>query len=110
MEEGRPLERASGDTASDTSATSRAPKLVHRVRAAIRVRHYSRRTEEAYIHWIRRYIVFSGKRHPSELGGGEVTAFHRSASSCQATGARPGRFEYGRSAAGIATATRCVLA
>ena len=75
MEDGRYLERASRDTASDTSAANRAPKLLHHVRAAIRVRHYSRRTEEAYVHWIRRYIVFNGKRHPSELGAGEVTAF-----------------------------------
>ena len=37
-------------------------KLLDRVREAIRVRHYSRRTEEAYTHWIRRYIVFHGKK------------------------------------------------
>jgi site-specific recombinase XerD len=39
------------------------------------MRHYSPRTEEAYVHWIRRYIVFHGKRHPRELGDAEVTAF-----------------------------------
>jgi integron integrase len=39
------------------------------------VRHYSVRTERAYFHWIRRFIVFHGKRHPAELGGAEVTAF-----------------------------------
>ena len=44
------------------------PKLLDRVREAIRARHYSRRTEEAYVHWIRRYIVFHGKRHPSTRG------------------------------------------
>lgn len=44
------------------------PRLLDRVRHAIRVRHYSRRTEEAYVHWIRRYIVFHGKAHPSTLG------------------------------------------
>jgi hypothetical protein len=42
----------------------RPPKLLERVRAAMRARHYSRRTEDAYVHWIRRYIVFHGKRHP----------------------------------------------
>jgi integron integrase len=46
-----------------------------RVRAEIRVRHYSRRTEEAYVHWMRRFIVFHGRRHPRELGAAEVQAF-----------------------------------
>ena len=46
-----------------------------KVRQAIRVRHYSRRTEEAYVHWIRRYIVFQGRRHPRELGAPEISAF-----------------------------------
>jgi hypothetical protein len=50
-------------------------KLLDRVRGAIRARHYSRRTEEAYVHWIRRYIVFHRKTHPSEMGVLEVTAF-----------------------------------
>ncbi len=51
------------------------PKLLDRVREAIRLRHYSRRTEQAYVAWIRRFIVFHGKRHPRELGEPEVTAF-----------------------------------
>ena len=51
------------------------PKLLDRVREAISVRHYSRRTEQAYVSWIRRFIVFHGKRHPRELGEQEVTAF-----------------------------------
>jgi site-specific recombinase XerD len=46
-----------------------------RVRRAIRLRHYSPRTEEAYLGWIRRFIVFHGKRHPETLGAAEVTAF-----------------------------------
>ena len=50
-------------------------KLLDRVREAIRLRHYSRRTEEAYVHWIRRYIVFHGRRHPGELGAPEISAF-----------------------------------
>jgi integron integrase len=44
------------------------PRLLDRVRAAARLRHYSRRTEAAYVAWIRRYIFFHGKRHPGELG------------------------------------------
>jgi len=54
---------------------SKPPRLLDQVREAIRVRHYSRRTEQAYIGWIRRFIVFQHKRHPSELGEPEVTAF-----------------------------------
>lgn len=52
-----------------------SPKLLDRVREAIRTRHYSRRTEEAYVHWIRRYIVFHGKAHPSTLGAEKISAF-----------------------------------
>ena len=51
------------------------PRLLDRLRDAIRRRHYSRRTEEAYIHWTKRFIFFHGKRHPSELGEVAVTAF-----------------------------------
>ena len=51
------------------------PRLLDRVRAAVRMRHYSRRTEKAYVAWIRRFIVFHAKRHPSEMGAPEVTAF-----------------------------------
>jgi hypothetical protein len=51
------------------------PRLLDRVRAAIRARHYSRRTEEAYVAWIRRYIFFHGKRHPAEMGAPEISRF-----------------------------------
>jgi integron integrase len=51
------------------------PRLLDRVREAIRARHYSRRTEKAYVGWIKRYIFFHGKRHPAEMGGPEVTRF-----------------------------------
>lgn len=50
-------------------------KLLDRVRDSCRFRHYSIRTEEAYVNWIRRYIVFHGKRHPEELGEDDVRAF-----------------------------------
>ncbi len=53
----------------------RPPGLLDQVRAAIRRLDYSRRTEEAYVHWIKRYIFFHGKRHPNELGEAEATAF-----------------------------------
>ena len=54
-----------------------APKLrlLDRVRAAIRARHYSPRTEDVYVAWVRRFILFHGKRHPVELGAPEITRF-----------------------------------
>jgi integron integrase len=51
------------------------PRLLDRVRAAVRARHFSRRTEQAYVGWIRRYILFHEKRHPAEMGGPEVSKF-----------------------------------
>jgi integron integrase len=59
-----------------TSSTATRPlRLLDRVRAKIRVRNYSPRTEQAYVGWIRRYILFHGKRHPLEMGAPEMTAF-----------------------------------
>src|SRR5215468_6079381 len=52
-----------------------APRLLDRVRAAARLRHLSRRTEKAYVAWIRRFILFHGKRHPADMGPGQVTQF-----------------------------------
>lgn len=54
---------------------SSKPKLLDRVRDICRFRHYSLRTEEAYVQWIRRYILFHGKRHPEQLGEDDVRAF-----------------------------------
>jgi integrase len=51
------------------------PKLLDQVRDAIRMRHYSYRTEEAYVHWVKRYVLFHHKRHPAEMGVAEVSAF-----------------------------------
>ncbi len=52
-----------------------APRLLEALRASIRMRHYSLRTERTYGHWVRRFIVFHGMRHPREMGAAEVTAF-----------------------------------
>ncbi|MCU7942772.1 MAG: integron integrase [Candidatus Thiodiazotropha sp. (ex Cardiolucina cf. quadrata)] len=49
--------------------------FLQKVIDAIRVRHYSRRTEETYLHWIKRYIYFHNKRHPEEMAEREVAAF-----------------------------------
>jgi integron integrase len=57
------------------STAGQPPKLLDRVRNAIRVRHYSLRTEEAYVAWVRRFILFHGKRHPLEMGAAEINAF-----------------------------------
>ncbi|HEV2131032.1 MAG TPA: integron integrase [Longimicrobiaceae bacterium] len=51
------------------------PKLLDQVRAAARLKHYSLRTEEAYVRWIRRYILFHELRHPADLGPEHVRAF-----------------------------------
>ena len=56
-------------------AESNKPRLLDRVREALRARHYSRSTEKAYVAWIRRYIFFHGKRHPAEMGGPEINLF-----------------------------------
>ena len=66
MREGSPFVRAVG---------APAPRLLDRLREAIRVRHYSRRTEKAYVGWVRRFVLFHDKRHPQEMGRVEVSAF-----------------------------------
>jgi hypothetical protein len=45
------------------------------IKAVIRAKHYARRTEEAYLHWARQFILFHGKRHPLELSELEVGSF-----------------------------------
>jgi integron integrase len=58
-----------------TDATATPPRLLDRVRQACRVRHLSRRTEDAYVAWIRRFILFHKKRHPNDMGAEEVSRF-----------------------------------
>ena len=52
-----------------------SPKLLDRMRAEIRLRHYSIRTEESYVDWARRFILYHNKRHPQEMGAEEVRDF-----------------------------------
>jgi integron integrase len=59
----------------DAASAPGQPRLLDRVRVAIRARQYSRRTEKAYVGWIRRFVLFHGKRHPLEMGVAEVTGF-----------------------------------
>lgn len=50
-------------------------RLMDQVRSTLRVHHYSLRTEESYLHWIKRFILFHGKRHPKDMGKNEITEF-----------------------------------
>ena len=78
---GTPAGTAPGGTAPDLARFDQAapgaaaPRLLQRLREAVRVRHYSIRTEDAYADWARRFILFHGKRHPLDLGADEVAAF-----------------------------------
>ena len=56
-------------------AANRPVLLLDQVRQRVRLKHYSIRTEQAYCDWIRRFVIFHGKRHPSALGSAEVEAF-----------------------------------
>src|SRR5262245_24656838 len=69
-----PLPRPGADQSGRIPA-ARAPRLLDQVRAVLRGRHYSPRTEVAYVDWIRRFILFHGKRHPVELAEPEVEHF-----------------------------------
>ncbi len=60
---------------SDKNVTIKPPKLLDQVRGKLRVKHYSLRTEHAYVGWIKRYIFFHGKRHPKDMEARDVEAF-----------------------------------
>ena len=60
---------------SDGVVPNPKSRLLDQVREVIRVKHYSIRTEEAYVQWIKRFIFFHGKRHPREMGATEIEAF-----------------------------------
>jgi len=69
-------ETALREGAMDLNAGTPQPKrLLDQVHDKLRTLHYSPRTEDAYVGWIRHYIFFHGKRHPKDLGAGEVEAF-----------------------------------
>jgi integron integrase len=59
----------------DKNTMQNPPKLIDQVRDRLRVKHYSIRTEQVYVDWIKRYIFFHDKRHPKELGAEELEAF-----------------------------------
>lgn len=59
----------------DITSPETAPKLLDQVRGKIRLKHYSIRTEQAYVDWIKRFVLYFGKRHPRDLGAAEVEQF-----------------------------------
>jgi site-specific recombinase XerD len=67
------LTAMAADEHRPTASTS--PKLLDRIRDTIRTRHYSARTEKAYVAWAKRYVLFHGKRHPADMGANEIAAF-----------------------------------
>jgi integron integrase len=64
-----------GSEYTPNPSLAKPPKLLDRVREQIRLKHYSIRTEQAYVNWIKRFILFHDKRHPQDMGGPEVSAF-----------------------------------
>jgi integron integrase len=72
---GTSLAALMGMPAGDTKPNPDRRGLLEVVRAALRSKHYSRRTEEAYVNWIRRFVRFHNRRHPREMGEAEVSAF-----------------------------------
>ena len=63
------------DALISSGGISSSPRLLDQVRGKIRLKHYSLRTEQAYLDWIKRFIRHHGKRHPREMGAAEVEAF-----------------------------------
>jgi len=63
------------ETAHSLQQKTANPRLLDLVRGVLRRKHYSIRTEESYVDWIRRFILFHGKRHPAQMGKWEVIAF-----------------------------------
>ena len=66
---------AGDGSVAQEGAEARKPRLLEQVRRRLRAKHYSLRTEQAYLYWIRRFIIANGKRHPRLMGAPEVEAF-----------------------------------
>lgn len=64
-----------GTARPDGTPAPNPPRLLDELRATLRTRHYAYRTEQVYVDWVRRFILFHGKRHPRDMGAGEVVAF-----------------------------------
>lgn len=71
--QGRRFESSAGKTSP--APGNKPTKLIERYKRELQARHYSRRTEESYIRWVKRFIYFHGKRHPEGMGGSEINEF-----------------------------------
>ena len=60
---------------SESNTSSKKPKLLDQVRARIRAKHYSIRTEQAYVSWIKKFILYHNKKHPKNMGAAEINQF-----------------------------------
>jgi site-specific recombinase XerD len=72
---GRHVERVTGTSPVRPSVAPGKPKLLDRLRDALRSRHYSRRMEQAYCHWVKRFIYFHSVGHPTDMAEAEINAF-----------------------------------
>ncbi len=73
-----------GKQSDDSAETGVAqPRILDQVRDRIRTKHYSIRTEETYIGWIKRFILFHDKRHPAEMAEKEKTVYHEKSGPCR---------------------------
>ena len=71
----KPLTKLTPAAGLPEGLSGAAPKLLEQMRHVLRVRHYARRTEDCYVDWTRRFIVFHNKRHPAAMGAAEVSRF-----------------------------------
>jgi integron integrase len=69
------IEEANGGRSDRSLAVRVKPKLLHQLRETLRSRHYSRRTEQTYVMWVKRFIFFHNVRHPAEMAEPEINAF-----------------------------------
>ena len=70
-----PLKKISGGKSGLSLVRDAKPKLLDQLREALRARHYSRRTEQTYCSWVKRFIFFHNVRHPEEMAEPEINAF-----------------------------------
>jgi integron integrase len=66
---------SSEPTQNQSQSAPKQPNLLEQMQSVIRMKHYSIRTEEAYVHWVKRFVLFHGKKHPKYMGQKEVQEF-----------------------------------
>lgn len=73
--EGSSMQMTTSHMLRENTPRQGQPKLLDQLREALRSRHYSRRTEQTYCHWVKRYVHFHNVRHPAEMAEPEINAF-----------------------------------